>query len=145
MANRSFLLRQRWLKNVFPSLSILTISLPAFSNHFLLPSTATVLSCLFHASNISLYLPCIFPTSSVMYTYFPLLFVQPTFRDYMNTVFAFEAAITFELVVFVVYRPTSSSTFSKATNERTVRYLKNQRNCQGFRRQPCRSKQARQS
>ncbi|CAM9291041.1 unnamed protein product, partial [Ectocarpus sp. 6 AP-2014] len=67
MANRSFLLCQRWLKNVFPSLSILTISLPAFSNHFLLPSTATVLSSLFHASNISLYVPCIFP-SSVMYT-----------------------------------------------------------------------------
>ncbi|CAB1106559.1 unnamed protein product [Ectocarpus sp. CCAP 1310/34] len=32
----------------------------------------------------------------------------------MNTVFAFEAAITFELVVFLVYRPMSSSTFSKA-------------------------------
>ncbi|CAN0032214.1 unnamed protein product [Ectocarpus sp. 6 AP-2014] len=67
MANRSFLLCQKWLKYVFPSLSILTISLPAFSNHFLLPSTATVLSSLFHASNISLYVPCIFP-SSVMCT-----------------------------------------------------------------------------
>ncbi|CAN0397036.1 unnamed protein product [Ectocarpus sp. 8 AP-2014] len=47
MANRSFLLCQRWLKNVFPSLSMPTISLPAFSNHFLYPSTATVFS-LFH-------------------------------------------------------------------------------------------------
>ncbi|CAM9574747.1 unnamed protein product [Ectocarpus sp. 6 AP-2014] len=67
MANRSFLLCQRWLKNVFPSVSILTISLPAFSNHFLLPSIATALSSVFHASNISLYVPCIFH-SSVMYT-----------------------------------------------------------------------------
>ncbi|CAN0019813.1 unnamed protein product, partial [Ectocarpus sp. 4 AP-2014] len=44
-ANRSFLLYQRWLKNVVPSPSILTISLlpislPAFSNHFLFPSAA---------------------------------------------------------------------------------------------------------
>ncbi|CAN0208063.1 unnamed protein product, partial [Ectocarpus sp. 13 AM-2016] len=46
--NRSFLPRQRWLKNVVPSLSNLTIYLPAFSNHFLLPSTITVLSSLFH-------------------------------------------------------------------------------------------------
>ena len=66
MANRSFLLCQRWLKKVFPSLSILSISLPAFSAHFRCPSTATVFSWLLHASNISLYLPSTFP-NSVMY------------------------------------------------------------------------------
>ena len=56
MANRSFLLCQRWLKKVFPSLSILSISLPAFSAHFLCPSMRErdggvnddlVLGCLF--------------------------------------------------------------------------------------------------
>ncbi|CAM9763259.1 unnamed protein product, partial [Ectocarpus sp. 12 AP-2014] len=50
MANRSSLIGQRWLKNVFPSLSILTISFPAFSTYLLCPSTATVFSSLFHAS-----------------------------------------------------------------------------------------------
>ncbi|CAM9907755.1 unnamed protein product [Ectocarpus fasciculatus] len=64
MANRSFLLCQRWLKNVFPSLPILPISLPAVSTHLVCPSTATILSLRFHASNISLYLPSIFPQLS---------------------------------------------------------------------------------
>ena len=75
MANRSFLLCQRWLKNVFPSLSILPMSLPAFSTHLLCPSTATVLSLLFHASNISLYRLSIFPSSS-MYSFLSFLYSE---------------------------------------------------------------------
>ncbi|CAN0226596.1 unnamed protein product, partial [Ectocarpus sp. 12 AP-2014] len=48
MANNSFLLCQRWLKNVVPSLSILPISLPAFSAYCTSYAPATVLSSLFH-------------------------------------------------------------------------------------------------
>ncbi|CAM9768424.1 unnamed protein product [Ectocarpus fasciculatus] len=57
----------------------------------------------------SLYLPSTF----LSHVHFPLL-VQRAFRNYMNTAFALPAAITFEVVVFIVYSPISSSTFSKA-------------------------------
>ncbi|CAM9805438.1 unnamed protein product [Ectocarpus sp. 12 AP-2014] len=73
MANCSFLLWVGWLKNVFPSLCVLPMSLPAFSTHLLCPSTATLWFSLFHDSNISLYRPSIFP-SSAMYAFLSFLY-----------------------------------------------------------------------
>ncbi|CAN0211246.1 unnamed protein product [Ectocarpus sp. 13 AM-2016] len=73
MANRSFLLCQRWLKKVCHSLAVLSISLPAVSTRLQCPGTATVLSSLCHAPNIFLYLPSTFP-SPVMYTSLSLLY-----------------------------------------------------------------------
>ncbi|CAN0375771.1 unnamed protein product [Ectocarpus fasciculatus] len=53
--------------------------------------------------------------SQLSHVHLPLLLVQQTFTNYMNPVFALPAAITLEVVVFIVYSsPISSSTFSKA-------------------------------
>ncbi|CAM9877609.1 unnamed protein product [Ectocarpus sp. 13 AM-2016] len=115
MANRSFSLCQKSLKNVFPSLSILTISLPAFSTHFPCPSAANVFSWLSHASNISLYFSSTFPSSelralpSSSCTAF-----TPRLHEHGLRIRSHTQSQSFKLVVFVVYRLMSSSTFSKA-------------------------------
>ncbi|CAN0544405.1 unnamed protein product [Ectocarpus sp. 12 AP-2014] len=70
-ANRSFLLRQRWLKNIFRCLCILSTSLPAFST----PSHAPVqqrlhLPCLKHLPVLSFFF------SQLSHEHFPLLLVR---------------------------------------------------------------------
>ncbi|CAM9790091.1 unnamed protein product [Ectocarpus fasciculatus] len=84
MAICSFLLCHRRLKNVFPSQYIRSISLPAFSTHFLCPSTAPFSPGYRMPQSVSRCIPTNFP-SSVMYT---SLLVQRTFRNYMDPVLA---------------------------------------------------------
>lgn len=57
MGNRYFLFAKGGSFLIFP---ILSISLPAFSAHFIHPSMATVFSWLFHVSNFSLLTPVCF-------------------------------------------------------------------------------------
>ncbi|CAM9663813.1 unnamed protein product [Ectocarpus fasciculatus] len=111
MVNCSFLLCQRWLTNVFPSLPILPISLPAFSTYIVPVQLPSCPRDSMPQPSISLYLPSIFPAQSGTN---PSPLVQRAFRNHMNTVFALPAAITLEVVVFIGYSLISSSAFSKA-------------------------------
>ncbi|CAM9997026.1 unnamed protein product, partial [Ectocarpus sp. 8 AP-2014] len=81
MANRSFLLRQRWLKNILRCLYILSISLTAFST----PSHAPVQLTSYPGYSMPQTSPVLsFFFSQLSHVHFPLLLVQPIFRDYMN-------------------------------------------------------------
>ena len=112
MANRSFLLCQRWLNKVFPSLSILPISLPASFTHLLRPSTATVLSSLFHAPCtvllFSLAQPCALPSP-------PCTTSIPQLHEHgLRTASRNHIGLIDYDIVFIDYSSISSSTFSKA-------------------------------